>query len=99
MYIDVGLSKGSLYRQYKAAINGRANASQGPKATPTEVFAKQVVQTVLKRSPPRYFTFGHLTPLFLIFFYLPRWITDRVLSAIMVKAVKAPESEAGRKNE
>jgi hypothetical protein len=34
-----------------------------------------------------------------MFFYLPRWITDRVLSAIMVKAVKAPESEAGKKDE
>ncbi|CAO3660039.1 unnamed protein product [Umbelopsis ramanniana] len=95
----ISLPVGSLYRQYKAVINGRANASQGPRATPTEVFAKQVVQTVLKRSPPRYFTFGHLTPLFLMFFYLPRWITDRVLSAIMVKAVKAPESEAGKKDE
>jgi hypothetical protein len=86
-----------LYNRYRGAIEGRANASQGPNATPTAVFAKQVVQTVLKTSPPRYFTFGHFSTMFLIFFYLPRWITDRVLALVTMKVANAEETETGKK--
>ncbi|CAO3678493.1 unnamed protein product [Umbelopsis vinacea] len=85
----ISLPAESLYRKFRKSIEARAIASQGPKATPTNIFAKKVVNAVLKTHPPSYFTYGHFSTLFLLFYYVPRWITDRVLSMAMgVKAVE-----------
>jgi hypothetical protein len=87
---------GSLYTKFRRSIEARANASQGPNATPTAVFAKKVVNKVLKPESSSYFTFGHFSMLFLIFYHMPRWITDRVLSKAM--GVKAVEDKPSKKD-
>jgi hypothetical protein len=89
----------SLYRKFRKSIEARAIASQGPKATPTNIFAKKVVNAVLKTHPPSYFTYGHFSTLFLLFYYVPRWITDRVLSVAMgVKAVEDSKKDWGHED-
>jgi len=90
----ISLPTDSLYTKFKRSIEARASASQGPNATPTAVFAKNVVNVVLKPKSPSYFTFGHFASLFLLFYHFPRWITDIVLAKAMgVKAVEDKPSK------
>eukprot|EP00897_Mesotaenium_endlicherianum_P002283 jgi/Mesen1/2082/ME000151S01341 len=70
----------SLYSAYNEVIALRANASQSGKSTPTDVFAKEVVQKVLQEHPPRHFTLGHISTTFYILRWLPLWLVDRIFS-------------------
>lgn len=75
--LDLSLFK--IFSRYKGSIEARASASQSSKSTPTDLFAKQVVQQVLKPNPPSFFVCGHMKWLFLFFSKMPRWFVDLVL--------------------
>eukprot|EP00198_Chlamydomonas_reinhardtii_P013499 XP_001702836.1 predicted protein [Chlamydomonas reinhardtii] len=48
----------SMYAPFAEAIRRRATLSQQGNSMPTEVFARQVVATLLGSSPPRHFSLG-----------------------------------------
>ncbi|KAI9258996.1 hypothetical protein BDA99DRAFT_484046 [Phascolomyces articulosus] len=76
----VSVPEDSLYLSVVKFIYARANMSQGPNSTPTNVFATYVVNKLLKRFPPRYITYGNNSFTFLLFYYLPFFIREFVLS-------------------
>ena len=47
-----------MYAPFAEAIRRRATLSQQGNSMPTEVFARQVVATLLGSSPPRHFSLG-----------------------------------------
>ena len=69
-----------LYAPFKAAVLARATASQSPKSTPTDEFARHVVATVMRPNPPALFLYGHMSVLFRILQWLPRFIRDKLLA-------------------
>ncbi|OBZ86959.1 NADPH-dependent 1-acyldihydroxyacetone phosphate reductase [Choanephora cucurbitarum] len=70
----------SIYKSVAKFIHGRANSSQGPSSTPTDVFASHIVKKTLQKNTPSYVTYGHLSFLFVIFYYLPSFVADWILS-------------------
>ncbi|RUS20536.1 hypothetical protein BC937DRAFT_94985 [Endogone sp. FLAS-F59071] len=96
IYVSAGKSviipSDSLYRAAAHHIRARAAVSQAPKATPTDVFARRAVAAVLRSHPPRYFTYGHLSLLFVVCQWLPRAVTEFILGRILgvgeIKQVK-----------
>ncbi|MQL96556.1 hypothetical protein Taro_029243 [Colocasia esculenta] len=67
-----------FYKKFESAIRSRTDFSQGPRSTPAEDLAKKTVAIVLKKNPPAYFAFGHLSTLFSIFYHLPLFVRDLV---------------------
>ncbi|CAM6102757.1 unnamed protein product [Calypogeia fissa] len=65
-----------IYKSFEQHLIQRGMASQSPKSTPTDVFARKVVSQVLAKSPPAHFAYGHLSTLFSILFYTPFWLRD-----------------------
>ncbi|KAG2226107.1 hypothetical protein INT45_011724 [Circinella minor] len=76
----ISIPEDSFYSSVAEFIYARANMSQGPHSTPTNVFAAYVVSKLLKRSLPRYITYGTNSFTFLLFYYLPFFIREFVLS-------------------
>lgn len=68
-----------LYKPFQSSIRARTNLSQGPKATPTDEFAKKTVAAILKRNPPAWFSYGHLSTISAILYHLPLFIRDTIL--------------------
>ncbi|KAI9305468.1 hypothetical protein BJ944DRAFT_265147 [Cunninghamella echinulata] len=76
----INIPDNSLYKSVTKFIFARANLSQGPSSTPTAVFASKVVKKILRPTPPRYITEGTNSLTFLLFYYLPFFIKDYILS-------------------
>ncbi|PON65267.1 Short-chain dehydrogenase/reductase [Parasponia andersonii] len=72
-----------LYRRFRSAICDRATLSQGPNATPGEVFAKKTVEAILKKSPLPWFTYGQFSTIMSIMYHLPLFIRDFILKKAM----------------
>ena len=72
-----GLSdRWKVYGEFKEAIEERARASQGNKATEARVLAKHVVKRVLRDKPPKEIVFGHMSGLFAWLSWSPIWVRD-----------------------
>ncbi|KAL0536215.1 hypothetical protein IC582_025156 [Cucumis melo] len=69
-----------LYKKFKESIEERANASQSGKSTDAEVFARDVVNKVLRKRPPKQIVSGHLSGLLSILSWLPLWLRDLYFS-------------------
>ncbi|XP_057728933.1 short-chain dehydrogenase PC-15-like [Arachis stenosperma] len=69
-----------LYKEFKDAIAERARASQGERATDGRVFARHVVNKVLRTKPPKQIAFGHMTGLFALLSWSPIWVRDLFFS-------------------
>ncbi|KAI8086271.1 uncharacterized protein BX664DRAFT_335387, partial [Halteromyces radiatus] len=76
----VSVPEDSLYKSVAKFIFARANMSQGPSSTPTDVFATKVVSKILVSQPSSYITVGTNSITFLLFYYLPYIIKDYFLS-------------------
>ncbi|KAJ1695404.1 hypothetical protein LUZ63_012102 [Rhynchospora breviuscula] len=65
-----------FYKEFESTIRARTDISQGPKSTPADVFAKKMVASILKRNPPRWFSYGRFSTILAILYYLPLSIRD-----------------------
>ncbi|KAK6258941.1 Short-chain dehydrogenase/reductase SDR - like 8 [Theobroma cacao] len=72
-----------LYKQFEAAIRERAYFSQRSRSTPTDVFAKDTVNAVLKKNPPAWFSTGHYSTVMAIMYHLPTSIKDFIIRKAM----------------
>lgn len=71
-----------LFKPFEAAIIVRANASQGPNATPTAEFAERTVAAVLKKKPSPWFSYGGYSTIMAIMYHLPLSIKDLIVEAL-----------------
>jgi len=75
----------SIYGAFLPSIVMRMHASQGPKAMPTDDFARKIVSNVLKEKPPSYISIGGNSTIFSVLKWLPRafvlWLMWRRYSA------------------
>ncbi|CAK9320617.1 unnamed protein product [Citrullus colocynthis] len=71
-----------LFKPFKAAMLARANASQGPKATPTAEFAERTVAAILKKKPWPWFSYGGYSTLMAFLYYLPLSLKDLIVEAL-----------------
>ncbi|KAG1464274.1 hypothetical protein G6F56_005114 [Rhizopus delemar] len=70
--------EGSLYTRVASNIINRGSMSQGPHSTPSEVFAAHVVKKVNRDTAPRYITYGAMSWIFVLFYYLPYFLRDMI---------------------
>ncbi|XP_022739763.1 uncharacterized protein LOC111291901 [Durio zibethinus] len=72
-----------LYKPFEEAIRERAYFSQTSKSTPTDVFAKNTVNVVLKKNPPAWFSSGHYSTIMGIMYHLPIFVKDFLVRKAM----------------
>ncbi|KAI8540763.1 hypothetical protein RHMOL_Rhmol08G0010400 [Rhododendron molle] len=72
-----------LYKNFEEAIRARAYFSQRSKSTPSEEFAKKTVAALLKKNPPRWFTYGRYSTVFAILHHMPIFVKDFFLRKAM----------------
>uniref|UniRef100_A0ACD5X3Y8 Uncharacterized protein n=2 Tax=Avena sativa TaxID=4498 RepID=A0ACD5X3Y8_AVESA len=65
-----------MYREFTAAIEERARASQGAGATEASALARHVAERVMRPRPPREIVYGSLTALFAVLAASPVWARD-----------------------
>ncbi|XP_048527368.1 short-chain dehydrogenase ptmH-like [Triticum urartu] len=71
-----GQQQWGMYREFTAAIEERARASQGTGATEASVFARHVAARVMRPRPPREIVYGSMTGLFAVLAMSPAWARD-----------------------
>ncbi|XVE83211.1 hypothetical protein DITRI_Ditri16bG0069100 [Diplodiscus trichospermus] len=72
-----------LYKPFEEAIRERASFSQKSKPTPTDVFANDTVNTVLKKNPPAWFSSGQYSTIMGIMYHLPIFVRDFIIRKLM----------------
>ncbi|OMP11946.1 Short-chain dehydrogenase/reductase SDR [Corchorus olitorius] len=72
-----------LYKPFEAAIRQRAYFSQMSRSTPTDVFAKNTVNAVLKKNPPAWFSSGYYSNVMAIMYHLPIFVKDFIIKKVM----------------
>lgn len=72
-----------LYKPFEAAIRKRAYFSQGLRSTPTDVFARDTVNVILKKNPPAWFSSGHYSNIMGIMYHLPIFLKDFIMRKLM----------------
>ncbi|XVF61707.1 hypothetical protein PTKIN_Ptkin08bG0152200 [Pterospermum kingtungense] len=72
-----------LYKPFEAAIRERAYFSQRTRSTPTDVFAKDTVNAILKKNPPAWFSSGQYSTLAGIMYHLPIFVKDFIIRKAM----------------
>ena len=71
-----GRQEWGMYREFAAAIEERARASQGGGATEASAFARHVAAQVMRARPPREIVYGSMTLLFAALAASPAWARD-----------------------
>ncbi|XVF17173.1 hypothetical protein REPUB_Repub10bG0096700 [Reevesia pubescens] len=72
-----------LYKPFEEAIRERAYFSQTSRSTPTDVFAKDTVNAVLKKNSPAWFSSGHYSTIMGIMYHLPIFVKDFIIRKAM----------------
>ncbi|TYH95445.1 hypothetical protein ES332_A12G106300v1 [Gossypium tomentosum] len=72
-----------LYKPFEEVIRARASFSQRSKSTPTDVFAKDTVNVILKKNPPAWFSSGHYSTIMGIMYHLPIFVKDFIIRKAM----------------
>lgn len=72
-----------FYKPFEAAIRARASLSQTIRSTPAEEFAKKTVAGILKKNPPGWISYGHLSTVSAILYHLPLSARDYILRFAM----------------
>ena len=74
-----------LYKPYEEAMRIRANLSQGPNSTPSEVFAKKMVAAIMKKNPSPWLSYGGFSTILSIMYHLPLFIRDFIFKKVMMR--------------
>ncbi|XP_068643493.1 short-chain dehydrogenase ptmH-like [Aristolochia californica] len=69
-----------LFKPFEGVIRARAEYSQSLKSTPEDEFAKKTVAAVLKKNPPPWFSYGHLSTSMSILYHMPVFIRDGIIN-------------------
>ncbi|PPD71093.1 hypothetical protein GOBAR_DD32027 [Gossypium barbadense] len=72
-----------LYKPFEEVIRARASFSQRSKSTPTDVFAKDTVKVILKKSSPAWFSSGYYSTIMGIMYHLPIFVKDFIIRKAM----------------
>lgn len=72
-----------LYKPLEEVIRERAYFSQRTRSTPTDVFAKDTVNVILKKNPPAWFSSGHYSTIMAIMYHLPICVKDCIIRKAM----------------
>ncbi|KAH0452694.1 hypothetical protein IEQ34_019993 [Dendrobium chrysotoxum] len=72
-----------FYKPFEKAIKARADFSQTARSTPAKEFAKKAVADILKKNPPAWISYGHLSTVAAILYHLPLFIRDYLLRLAM----------------
>lgn len=75
---DNVVPEGSLFTQVASYIIARGSMSQGPHSTSADDFSAHVVKRVSQSTAPRYITYGAMSWIFFLFYYLPFFIKDMI---------------------
>ncbi|KAM7262044.1 hypothetical protein ACFE04_021121 [Oxalis oulophora] len=72
-----------LYKDFKEVIRKRVEFIAATKATPTDVFAEDMVAVVLKENPPAWYSSGNYSTIMAIMYHLPIFVKDFIIGRKM----------------
>ena len=76
--LELGALK--MYAAFREGIAARATTSQSAASTPGDAFAAHVVREVLRDGCSPLLWVGHMSSLFRLLTWLPRWVRDKALA-------------------